>query len=295
LVIIPEKFENKIAGVVVLYNPDKECIKNINSYLDQVNFLYLVDNSEIQNAELCNKLILSSKVKYIANGMNLGIAQALNQAAVLAQQDKFSFLLMMDQDSSADSELIKYYVKYLSSNDISKLGMLAPVPIYSPEITNADYPIFKEVEVAITSGCLVNLKVYDKAGPFDEKLFIDYVDFEYCLRLRKMGFSIIQIGKANIYHQLGNLEKRKFIFKKIYVTDHSPIRYYYRTRNRLYVAKKYFKTFPAFILKDFVVFLNELLKILLYETHKLFKIKSIVQGVMDFLNGRYERSNSTKN
>jgi rhamnosyltransferase len=213
LVIIPENFENKIAGVVVLYNPDKECIKNINSYLDQVNFLYLVDNSEIQNTELCDKLILSSNVKYIANEMNLGIAHALNQSAVLAQQNNFEFLLLMDQDSSADSELIKYYVEYLSSNDISKLGMLAPVPIYNPEIRNADYPISKEIDVAITSGCLVNLKVYEKAGPFDEKLFIDYVDFEYCLRLRKMGFSIIQIGKANIYHQLGNLEKRKFIFK----------------------------------------------------------------------------------
>lgn len=287
--------KNKIAGVVVLYNPDIECIKNINSYLDQVAFLYVIDNSETQNTELCDKLILSSNVKYIANEMNLGIARALNQAAVLAQQNNFEFLLMMDQDSSADSELIKYYVEYLSSNDISKLGMLAPVPIYSPELKKEDYPISKEIDVAITSGCLVNLRVYDKAGSFDEKLFIDYVDFEYCLRLRKMGFSIVQIGKANIYHQLGKLEKRKFIFKKIYVTNHSPIRYYYRTRNRLYVAKKYINTFPAFILKDFGVFLNELLKILLYETHKLFKIKSIAQGVMDFLKGRYERSISPYN
>lgn len=289
MAIIPENIENKIAGVVVLYNPDIECIMNINSYLNQVAFLYVIDNSETQNTELSDRLILNSKVKYIPNEMNLGIAHALNQATVLAQQNNFEFLLMMDQDSSADSELIKYYVEYLASNDISKLEMLAPVPIYSPEIKKEDYPISKEIDVAITSGCLVNLRVYDKAGPFDEKLFIDYVDFEYCLRLRKMGFSIIQIGKANIYHQLGNLEKRKFLFKKIYVTNHSPIRYYYRTRNRLYVATKYFSSFPLFVLKDFFVFLNELLKIIFFEEKKSLKIKLILYGFYDFLLSKYGR------
>jgi rhamnosyltransferase len=287
LVIIPENIENKIAGVVVLYNPDKECIKNINSYLDQVNFLYLVDNSKIQNTELCNKLILSSKVKYIANEMNLGIAHALNQAVVLAKQDNFSFLLMMDQDSSADSELIRYYADYLSSNDISKLGILSPVVVYLPEIINTDSTSIKEIEVAITSGCLLNLNASQKSGPFDEKLFIDYVDFEYCLRLRKMGFSIIQIGKAKIYHQLGNLEKRDFLFKTIYVTHHLPTRYYYRTRNRLYVDKKYISSFPLFVLKDFFVFLNELLKIIFFEEKKSLKIKLILYGFYDFLLSKY--------
>lgn len=287
--------KNRIAGVVVLYKPDIECIKNINSYLDQVNFLYVIDNSETQNTALYHKLILHPKLKYIFNKENVGVACALNQAVELAKQNNYSFLLTMDQDSLADADLVKHYVDYLSSNDISKLGMLAPVPIYYPEMTNQDYPISKEVDVAITSGCLVNLNVYEKVDPFDEKLFIDYVDFEYCLRLRKMGFSIIQIGKAKIYHQLGNLEKRKFIFMPIYVTHHSPERYYYRTRNRLYVAKKYIQTFPAFIFKDFLVFLNEFLKILLYEKQKMKKIRSILLGGTDFLMGRYKKSVFTTN
>lgn len=287
--------ENKIAGVVVLYNPDIECIKNINSYLDQVTLLYVIDNSEVQNKEVHSKLIMNSKVNYIANQVNLGIARALNQAAELARQNNFSFLLTMDQDSSADSELIKFYLDYLSSNDISKLGMLAPIPVYLSEITNANYPLQKEVDVAITSGCLVNLNASEKVGQFDEKLFIDYVDFEYCLRLRKMGLSIVQLGRAKIYHQLGNLEKRKFIFVPIFVTHHSPERYYYRTRNRLYIAKKYIHTFPAFIFKDFLVFLNEFLKILLYEKQKMTKIKSILLGATDFLKGRYKKSTFTTN
>jgi rhamnosyltransferase len=281
--------ENRIAGVVVLYNPDIECIKNINSYLDQVNYLYVIDNSETKNTALYNKLILSPKLKYIVNKENVGVARALNQAAELAKQNNYSFLLTMDQDSSADSELIKYYADYLSSNDISKLGILSPVVVYQPEIINTDSTSIKEIEVAITSGCLLNLNASQKSGPFDEKLFIDYVDFEYCLRLRKKRFKILQLGKTKIYHQLGKLEKRDFFFKTIYVTHHLPARYYYRTRNRFYVAKKYFSSFPLFVLKDFFVFLNELLKIIFFEEKKSLKIKLILYGFYDFLLSKYGR------
>lgn len=281
--------KNTIAGVVVLYNPDIGCIRKINSYISQIAFLYVVDNSEIKNSELYSELIALPKLKYIFNGDNLGVARALNQAVDLAKKDNYKFLLTMDQDSLAGDELIRHYENYLLSNDISRLGMLAPVPDYFPDETITVDPVSKEVDVAITSGCLVNLNMFDRVGPFEEKLFIDYVDFEYCLRLRKKGFNIVQLGNAKIFHQLGKLEKRKIIFFNIFVTHHSPERYYYRTRNRLYVAKKYINIFPGFILKDFFVFLNELLKILVYEKQKLAKFHSILLGLLDFLKDSYNK------
>ena len=133
----------------------------------------------------------------------------------------------------------------------------------------------------------MNLSAYKKVGPFNEDLFIDYVDFEYCLRLRKKGFKVLQLGVAKIYHQLGQLEKRNFIFKTIYVTHHSSIRYYYRTRNRLFVTKKFILSFPLFVLKDFFIFINELVKIVLFEKNKMSKLKILTYGVSDFLLGRY--------
>ena len=35
----------KLAGVVVLYNPDQKVLDNISSYIDELDVLYLVDNS----------------------------------------------------------------------------------------------------------------------------------------------------------------------------------------------------------------------------------------------------------
>lgn len=243
-------------------------------------------------------MISNPKVKYMANESNFGIAYALNQAAKIALKEKSDFLLTMDQDSIADSDLIKNYKNFLGKNDKDLIGMIAPTIQYLPELKTKPIPIEKEVEVAITSGCLLNLDSHTKTGPFKDELFIDYVDFEYCLRLRKLGFKIIQLGEAKIYHNLGQLEKRKFIFKKIYVTHHYPIRYYYRTRNRLFVAKKYFMTFPIFVIKDWFIFLNEFIKILFFEKKKSLKLKMSGYGIFDFLfmrYGKFEDVHSSKN
>ena len=39
----------KIAGAVVLYEPTDEDISNINSYIDDLDILYVMDNSSKRN------------------------------------------------------------------------------------------------------------------------------------------------------------------------------------------------------------------------------------------------------
>lgn len=270
----------------MLYNPQGDYKKNIYSYLNQVSSLIIIDNSDSQSVLQLDELTSLPDVTYVCNGQNLGIAYALNQAANIAINKDYDYLLTMDQDSLADKDLIKNYNIFLSSIDQTEIGILAPSVQYLPEVGDEKITENKEVNTAITSGCLLNIKAYIKAGPFKEELFIDYVDFEYCLRLRKIGFKIIQIAAAKIYHQLGVLQKRKLI-KSIFVTNHSPERYYYRTRNRSYVNKRYFISFPLFTLKDFLIFMNEIIKLLFYENKKLMKLKMIYWGWSDFLFCKY--------
>ena len=49
----------KIAGVVVLYNPDDNVRTNIDSYINELDILYVVDNSPIPNDN--NKKITKAK------------------------------------------------------------------------------------------------------------------------------------------------------------------------------------------------------------------------------------------
>jgi len=278
----------KISGCVVLYNPGENILYNINLILNQINRLYVIDNSDQNKYEI---LLDNNNISYIKNYENRGVASALNQAARQSIIDGYNYLLTIDQDSLLDPHLIDNYIKYLQSNKSDRLGLLSPNYLYKEYSKNlvrkSDYYIL----LSMTSGSLLNLDAYKKVGPFLEKLFIDYVDFEYCLRLRNKGFTIIKIHNANICHNLGSIQERKFLFRKISITDHSPLRLFYRTRNRFYVYKLYLKHFPVFVLRDLIVFSNELIKIFFYEKNKIEKYKWILKGFKYFLKnkmGKYE-------
>ena len=86
----------KIAGVVVLYEPTDDDISNINSYLDYIDYLYVVDNSQNKNIE---RLHASEKIEYIFNNGNLGLSEPYNNTCDLARKKGYKWLLTMDQDS----------------------------------------------------------------------------------------------------------------------------------------------------------------------------------------------------
>ena len=73
---------------------------------------------------------------------------------------------------------------------------------YGDETPPHDGPQFQEITVALQSGSLFSRSALKDVGLFDETFFIDYVDFEFCLRLRKHGFRLIEATDAPIYHRV---------------------------------------------------------------------------------------------
>ena len=65
-----KKNELKIAGIVTLYNPTDEDISNINTYLKDIDRLYIVDNTEGKDNK--DRIPKSKKIEYIFKNENLG-------------------------------------------------------------------------------------------------------------------------------------------------------------------------------------------------------------------------------
>jgi len=266
-----------IAGLVVLYNPDQNVIGNIQSYINQLPMLYVVDNSEVYNNKIIEIIKTFNNAKYIFNGENLGIAKTLNIGAEEAIKDGFKLLFTFDQDSKATPGMIETMISFLEEIDYSSIGILSPFQ------DNKGYrkpPSRRTTSVSniATSGNLLNLDAYKQVGPFLDKLFIDYVDVEYCLRLNNCGFKVIRLNDAILIHNLGNIVKRRFLFRKVAVTNHSPLRLYYRTRNRFYVLRKYKYKFPLFSIYNFFRFFLETLKIVCFESNRIEKIRMMIKG-----------------
>lgn len=276
----------KIAALVVLYYPDNDVFDNIMSYHDQVDFVLLVDNSDIPATSLVQAFAGNSKVISIVNAKNLGIATALNQGAREARRHGCSFLLTMDQDSRATPGMVDTLKNLFLSRDRDDLAIVAPFHLTSIE-TAPDYstPSYEVRESVWTSGNLLSLAAYDVAGPFEEQLFIDFVDHEYCLRLKRLGYKVIQSNRAVLYHAIGNnLRSINLLSKTIVISNHSPLRRYYIMRNRLWVAASY-PEFKRFIWIDRRRIIAEMVTILLCEDNKVEKFRMILAGLQDYLRG----------
>jgi rhamnosyltransferase len=273
----------KVAGCVVLYNPDPTVLDNIASYANQVKKLYIVDNSENPNLEFINKLKIYKHSVIIQNNANLGIAAALNIAANSALKDKFDFLLTMDQDTSVPPDMVNNLLCTAldAGYNLEEVGIISPFQRDASIEELPEKAIDNNLLYVITSGNLLNLEVYSKVGGFLEKLFIDRVDHEYCLRLNMNNYKILRINTITVNHTLGSISKHKFINTIQYTTNHSPIRRYYIVRNILYLRKIYGNIFPDYTKSESAFLFYDLLKIILFEKWKLKKLKYFLKGYID--------------
>jgi rhamnosyltransferase len=248
--------------------------------------LYVVDNSEVCNNRIIETIKAFNDSRYIFNGENLGIAKALNIGAEKATEEGFKLLFTFDQDSKATPGMIETMIRFLGENDYPSIGILSPFQ------DNKGYkkPPSKKITIVsniATSGNLLNLDAYKQVGPFIDELFIDYVDVEYCLRLNDNGYKVIRLNDAILKHNLGSIDKRRFLFRYVAVTNHSPLRLYYRTRNRFYVLSKYKFKFPFFSMYNFLRLFMETLKIVCFERERIEKIRMMIKGYSHYKKNNY--------
>lgn len=280
------RVNDRVAGVVILYQPPGSVLTNVQTYLKDVGVLFVWDNSPECCQSRVGTLRQFDRVVYFTEGRNVGIARALNVAAKRAMKEGFDFLLTMDQDSYASDGMIGTMLS-LAANDTS-IGLITPFHLdrNAPQL-----PPVEDVEpvvTAMTSGNLVRLSAHEKVGGFMEKLFIDYVDIEFCLRLQIKGFSVIRANRAILSHEEGHFTNRRFFGLTVHPTNHGPARYYYRTRNRIYLRRLYGHRFPLYFRHDRRVYWRSVLKMLMYETQRCHKLVMIVRGLSAWLRNDFE-------
>lgn len=277
----------KLCAVIILYNPDQNVINNISSYIYDLDKLYIIDNSDEKDIILVNKLKEYLNICYIDNHGNKGIAYALNVGCTAAIKNGYKWVLTFDQDSLVSLGMIEELLKYKANN----------VAIISPFHADKYFPFNKtdtmiqEVLSVATSGNLLNLEIFEKIGRFEEKLFIDYVDIEYCLRANTSGYKILLVNNAILKHKLGEISQHEFLGKKFYTSNHNYLRRYYNARNRVYVYRKY-SFYHDYIKEDKKTFLKEVVKIVLFEKDKVKKVYYILLGLWDSMHQKFGKLNA---
>lgn len=285
----------------MLYHPSQQdLIPKIKQLGCAVDHLLLVDNTETGTPWLSDRLSEEEQhanMTYFPLLENVGIASAQNRALEYAfvhfqNEDK---ILFFDQDSSIPMDLPRRLAQsydQLALNDRvaaigpsftdEKRGFVYPQVAWNnmglfQRFTPDQHQKAQKVAALISSGMLTNIQTLKNIGLYDDALFIDYVDTDWCLKAQSKGYTLYVIPNISMTHAIG-INSIKLLGR--YFTVHSPIRRYYMLRNSFLMAKKeYVKSALAFTF-IFRTSLHHILLILFCD-HKWKNCIAFYKGFLD--------------
>lgn len=283
-----------ISAVVVTYKPNMDKLdKLITSINGQVDNLVIVNNGCLFDlSSKYESFFTSLKIYNLGENKGIGFAQnfGVNKSNLLGSE----YSLLLDQDSIVSENMVYELVKGFYDDKIAAVGPTIidsrtnnkfPYYTYTGIIRNNSLnnpPLLKcfyETDVLISSGTIVNNNIFIN-NPNNEKLFIEYVDVEWCLRLRSKGFKILFCENITMLHELGDSRERFF---GIEFPLHEPFRYYYVVRNGLYCC--FNNKFPfSFCSYTFIRTIILMIFVFIKSPSKLSLIKYSLKGLFSIGN-----------
>jgi rhamnosyltransferase len=246
----------RVAAILVLYRPKLDLLERlICSVAEQVDWICVIDNTPNPDAELSGFLKrYEARFSYFPMGENLGIATAQNVGIRKCLNASYSHLLLLDQDTAlpagalaallaAERSLVK------SGKQVAAVGpafvdekngkrscavhhqffRIKRIPIHASEAN----PV--ETDFLIASGSLIRTSIMQRVGLMRDELFIDWVDAEWGLRARSLGYANYIVPGIVMKHSIGDLVANIFGRE---INLHDAARNYYIVRNAAYLLKE---------------------------------------------------------
>jgi rhamnosyltransferase len=230
-------------------------------------------------------------------GQNMGIAYAQNVGIKAALSRGATVVALFDQDSEPGSGFLTRLVAELRPG---RPDVVAPVCI--DERTGQELPSYRmgrrvagrlskvyaqgasqpvAVDLVIASGSVATAPTFSVVGLMDENLFIDFVDFEWCIRCRAQGVEIRVVPQASMRHTIGQRAKNLGVMNGIV---HSAPRSYYKLRNGFLLLRN--KHVPAsYAIRETAIALLQYLMLLPFVSPRREYIKVFWRAVGHGLRG----------
>jgi GT2 family glycosyltransferase len=295
-----------VASVTVSYNAARLISRHIEALLRQtvpLQEIVVVDNASTDGTpELLAERY--PQVKVMRMSENLGVGGALDIGLRYAALEKqHDWVWTFDGDSVPNDDALEELlggIELLKSTD-RDVGMVAAVPVhqrtgipYQPLLWRDGFvkaraeireqPIWF-ADLVITSGSMVQRAMVEKIGLPRADFFIDFVDFEYCIRARSQGYKIAVITRAKLAHEIGNARNVQLPRYSYLRSNQVPLREYYMARNLVYAA---WWLYPNQAVKRFVwlQLAKRSIGVLLFSSHKFACLVKMVQGLWDGLHAK---------
>lgn len=230
-----------VVAIIISYNPDIERLQqNISAVAGQVSQVFVFDNNS-ENRDKVASFDGMGNCTVIFNSENSGLPISLNEGCRRAEKLGVRYALLLDQDSVVAAGMVASLAECMGER----------VGIASPQIIDRNKREGFEpsddvvpVKRAITSGSLVSLAAWRDTGGFDERIFVDWADYEFCANMRVHGYKIVRDMRTMILHEMG---RREYAFtlptpkggRRFYRINHPISRMSGKAYSWVIVEKKY--------------------------------------------------------
>lgn len=233
------------AAVVVAYHPDAKALARLCAGLRADG----ADVVVVDNTPGAEQAPAVEGTQTIRLGRNAGIAHAQNRGIAAARARGAQAIAFFDQDSEPPPGLVPALAGALRAGEPGVAG-----PVCYDAAGGFEYPSFRlgraglphaqpgrgaaqpfRVDLMISSGSVATVETFDQAGGMDEAFFIDFVDYEWCLRCRARGIPVCVIPAVEMPHRIGERAVRR---GEHTVFVHGAARSYYRVRNPFLLLRR---------------------------------------------------------
>lgn len=214
--------------IVLAYNNMEdtiECLRSVREMSYPRFRTVLVDNGSTDGTpEQVRQLF--PDVQVLENSANLGVPWGYNIGFSFALRAGADFVLMLNNDTTMDPDLLTELVKAGAGDPDA--GILMPKVLYydqpkrvwaiggryrrlppaivlmgrdQPDGESYDQP--RLLEYAPSCGLLIRRQAFERAGLFDPGYFFFYDDWDFSRRVRAQGLRISFVPSARLYHKVG--------------------------------------------------------------------------------------------
>jgi len=275
-----------VAAVVTTFQRSESLRLHLERIVEQVEVVVIVDDSGDPSRQEGVTFTGMEKSIVLRNEDNLGIAAALNRGIAQAGAMGCNWIITLDDDTLVSSTYLADVFQFVQTGAPPNAGLIAcsregiePSALQEPSG-------YRTKRTLITSGCVFEFRTFQEVGGFDEAMFIDLVDFDFCTRLRRSGRSLIQLNKAGMAHRVGSARTLRVMGLTIVVYHHAPFRLYYQMRNVFLFARKHLGFDPVLSLYLLLDVVRLPIKALFFEHHKRARFFYLATGLLDGLRGR---------
>lgn len=244
--------KQKTVALVVGYYPDLKITYNLlKSLSEQVDSLVLIDNGGSNDVYTFSKK-QNINIHYINLEKNKGLGYALNIGFEYAIDIEAKYVATFDQDSSPPSNLISKLKQAHIQLENKNINCAAVSPVFFDhrESIKKYFPFYIEKagkiiaqipekstdnlvksDTLITSGMLIKADAWKNDLRYDDELFIDYTDTEWCFRARSKGYSLFGCFNVEMGHAPSDAPPLRIFGLSFF--HYSPLRRYYYFRNTI--------------------------------------------------------------